>query len=87
MCVLVARRVPHWRRCYSLVLSHSAGENVRKLIKDGFVIRKPAIIHSRSRVNKRNEAKAKGRHTGASLRLGLLVVVGCSGGGVSGPRA
>jgi large subunit ribosomal protein L19e len=41
-----------------------SGDNIRKLIKDGFVIRKPAVIHSRSRVNHREEAKAKGRHTG-----------------------
>lgn len=37
---------------------------VRKLIKDGFIFRKPEIVHSRARVIKRNLAKAKGRHTG-----------------------
>jgi len=44
--------------------------NFRKLIKDGYVIRKPAAIHSRARVNKRNEAKAKGRHSGYGKRRG-----------------
>jgi len=44
--------------------------NFRKLIKDGYVIRKPVAIHSRARVNKRNEAKAKGRHTGYGKRRG-----------------
>jgi hypothetical protein len=41
-----------------------AGQNIRKLIKDGFVIRKPTIIHSRSRARASAEAKSKGRHTG-----------------------
>lgn len=41
-----------------------AGQNVRKLIKDGFVIRKPTKIHSRARARLSAEAKAKGRHTG-----------------------
>ncbi len=41
-----------------------AGQNIRKLIKDGFIIRKPAIIHSRSRARTSAEAKSKGRHTG-----------------------
>ena len=41
-----------------------AGQNIRKLVKDGFVIRKPVKIHSRSRARAAAEAKAKGRHTG-----------------------
>jgi len=44
--------------------------NFRKLIADGYVIRKPAAIHSRARVNKRNAAKSKGRHTGTGKRHG-----------------
>eukprot|EP00958_Prasinococcus_capsulatus_P001096 scaffold100_cov357-Prasinococcus_capsulatus_cf.AAC.28 len=39
-------------------------QNVRKLIKDGFIIRKPQKIHSRARTRAMAEAKAKGRHTG-----------------------
>ena len=46
------------------------GQNFRKLIADGYVIRKPVAIHSRARVNKRNEAKSKGRHTGTGKRHG-----------------
>jgi len=42
----------------------------RKLIKDGYVIRKPNAIHSRARVNKRLDAKRKGRHTGFGKRRG-----------------
>jgi large subunit ribosomal protein L19e len=43
---------------------------VRKLIKDGLIIRKPQAIHSRARVNRRLEAKRKGRHTGIGKRRG-----------------
>jgi len=45
-------------------------QNFRKLIKDGYVIRKPNAIHSRARVNKRLAAKRKGRHTGFGKRRG-----------------
>merc|ERR1711934_27227 len=37
--------------------------NIRKLIKDGFVIRKPTVIHSRDRVRRRLVAKRKGYKT------------------------
>merc|ERR1711871_1258715 len=45
-------------------------QNIRKLVKDGFVIRKPQKIHSRARVRAFLEAKSKGRHTGAGKRRG-----------------
>ena len=45
-------------------------QNIRKLVKDGLVIRKPNVIHSRSRVNRRLDAKRKGRHTGYGKRKG-----------------
>lgn len=41
-----------------------AGQNIRKLVKDGFVIKKPQVIHSRARARAAQEAKVKGRHTG-----------------------
>jgi len=44
--------------------------NLRKLVKDGYVIKKPNAIHSRARVNKRLEAKRKGRHMGTGKRRG-----------------
>lgn len=44
--------------------------NIRKLIKDGYVIKKPNAIHSRFRVNRRHEAKSKGRHMGYGKRKG-----------------
>ena len=39
-------------------------------MKDGFVIRKPVVVHSRARVQRRLEAKRKGRHTGYGKRHG-----------------
>uniref|UniRef100_A0A7S3LH52 Ribosomal protein L19 n=1 Tax=Aplanochytrium stocchinoi TaxID=215587 RepID=A0A7S3LH52_9STRA len=52
-----------------IVMANSR-QNIRKLVKDGFVIKKPEIIHSRARVLERNAAKAKGRHTGTGKRRG-----------------
>merc|ERR1719464_1598023 len=45
-------------------------QNIRKLIKDGFVIKKPVITHSRVRARLRKEAKRKGRHTGHGKQRG-----------------
>eukprot|EP00961_Rhodomonas_salina_P259130 3501095-Rhodomonas_salina.2 len=45
-------------------------QNIRKLVKDGYVIRKPVNIHSRSRVHRKNLAKRKGRHMGTGKRKG-----------------
>jgi len=43
---------------------------VRRLIKDGLIIRKPQVIHSRFRVRKHQEARRKGRHCGPGKRKG-----------------
>ena len=45
-------------------------QNVRRLINDGIIIKKPPVMHSRARVRTRNLAKRKGRHTGAGKRKG-----------------
>merc|ERR1719460_446144 len=45
-------------------------QNIRKLIKDGLVIKKPVAVHSRSRVRANNEARRKGRHSGFGKRKG-----------------
>lgn len=45
-------------------------QNIRKLIKDGFVFKKPQVVHSRSRVMRHLDAKRKGRHTGYGKRKG-----------------
>merc|ERR1712187_496559 len=44
--------------------------NIRKLIKDGLIIRKAVKMHSRSRVRKNLDAKRKGRHMGIGKRRG-----------------
>ncbi|CAI9767839.1 unnamed protein product [Fraxinus pennsylvanica] len=49
-------------------------QNIRKLVKDGFIIRKPTKIHSRSRARRMKEAKRKGRHSGYGKRKGLKLV-------------
>ena len=51
-------------------LSLFAGQNIRKLVKDGLIIKKPQIIHSRARVRKADEARKKGRHSGHGKRKG-----------------
>ncbi|CAG9568836.1 putative 60S ribosomal protein L19 [Leishmania major strain Friedlin] len=45
-------------------------KSVRKLIKDGFIIRKPVKVHSRARWRKMKEAKDMGRHNGVGRREG-----------------
>lgn len=45
-------------------------QTIRKLVKDGYVIRKPVVIHSRARARAKAEAKSKGRHTGYGKRKG-----------------
>merc|ERR1711988_259786 len=44
--------------------------NIRKLAKDGLVIKKPAKVHSRYSVRKHLAAKKKGRHCGTGKRIG-----------------
>merc|ERR1711939_509304 len=44
--------------------------NIRKLAKDGLVIKKPTKNHSRYSVRKHLAAKRKGRHTGTGKRIG-----------------
>jgi len=45
-------------------------KHIRKLVKDGFIIKRLNVVHSRARVRKRNEAKRKGRHSGPGKRKG-----------------
>lgn len=55
---------------FSLFMCWCAGQNIRKLVSDGFVIKKPVTVHSRARVRKMHAAKRKGRHSGYGKRLG-----------------
>eukprot|EP01133_Synstelium_polycarpum_P017883 gene17883-21330_t len=45
-------------------------DNVRRLIKNGFIIRKPVVVHSRFRAREHKAAKNLGRHRGHGNRLG-----------------
>ncbi|KAH1266503.1 60S ribosomal protein L19-2 [Glycine max] len=45
-------------------------QNIRKLVEDGFIIRKPTKIHSCLRARRMKEAKKKGRHSGYGKRKG-----------------
>merc|ERR1719316_820077 len=45
-------------------------QQLRKLIKDGLIIKKPVAIHSRARARAHMEAKRKGRHMGMGKRKG-----------------
>lgn len=45
-------------------------QNIRRLIKDGLVIKKPVAVHSRYRARKTAEARRKGRHSGTGKRRG-----------------
>lgn len=55
---------------YGDIRSKILGQNVKKLIKNGLIIKKPAVVHSRSRAQRHAEAKAKGRHSGIGKRRG-----------------
>ena len=45
-------------------------KNIRKLFKDGLIVRKHVHMHSKSRVKRIHEAKRKGRHSGVGKRKG-----------------
>merc|ERR1719238_1995017 len=45
-------------------------QNVAKLIKNGLIIKKPSVVHSRSRARRFAEARKKGRHMGHGKRKG-----------------
>nr|5T5H_T Chain T, Ribosomal protein L19-like protein [Trypanosoma cruzi] len=54
----------------SEISNANSRKSVRKLIKDGLIIRKPVKVHSRSRWRHMKEAKSMGRHEGAGRREG-----------------
>ena len=47
-------------------------QSVRKLIKNGMIVKKHNLMHSRARVNLRHDAKARGNHTGYGKRRGTM---------------
>jgi len=54
----------------SEISNANSRQDIRKLIKDGYIIKKPQVIHSRFRVREQLKAKRKGRHTGPGKRKG-----------------
>ncbi|XP_054158729.1 60S ribosomal protein L19-like [Oppia nitens] len=52
------------------IANANSRQHIRKLIKDGLIIRKPVAVHSRARVRRNTEARRKGRHTGPGKRKG-----------------
>ena len=56
------------------IANANSRQNIRKLVKDGLIIKKPTTIHSRSRVRRALEAKRKGRHSGEGSVCVLALV-------------
>jgi large subunit ribosomal protein L19e len=54
----------------SEIANANSRQNIRKLIKDGLIIKKPTVVHSRSRVRDMAAAKRMGRHSGTGKRQG-----------------
>jgi large subunit ribosomal protein L19e len=52
------------------IAAANSRKGIRRLIKDGFIIRKPQKVHSRARWRAMKEAKSMGRHTGTGRRQG-----------------
>ncbi|GJR36955.1 plastid transcriptionally active 3 [Tanacetum coccineum] len=52
----------------------TAGQNIRKFVKDGFIINELPKIHSRSHARRMKESKRKRRHSGYSIFLAFLFV-------------
>ncbi|EEB20480.1 60S ribosomal protein L19, putative [Pediculus humanus corporis] len=52
------------------IANTNSRQNIRKLIKDGLIIKKPVAVHSRARVRQFTEARRKGRHCGFGKRKG-----------------
>ena len=45
-------------------------QTIRKLVRDGLIIKKPVTMHSRARARELNEARRIGRHRGLGKRKG-----------------
>ncbi|RKP27896.1 ribosomal protein L19e-domain-containing protein, partial [Syncephalis pseudoplumigaleata] len=52
------------------IANANSRQNIRKLVKDGLIIRKPNVGQSRFRMRVRLAAKRKGRHSGVGKRHG-----------------
>lgn len=52
------------------IANANSRQAIRKLVKDGLIIKKPQAVHSRFHTRKMAEAKKKGRHSGPGKRRG-----------------
>ncbi|KAB0353835.1 hypothetical protein FD755_023469 [Muntiacus reevesi] len=52
------------------ITNANSRQQIRKLIKDGLIIRKPVTVHCRARCRKNTLARRKGRHMGIGKRKG-----------------
>jgi large subunit ribosomal protein L19e len=52
------------------ISSANSRQTIRRLAKDGLIIKKPITIHSRARARALNEARRNGRHRGFGKRKG-----------------
>uniref|UniRef100_A0A6Q2YLG2 Ribosomal protein L19 n=1 Tax=Esox lucius TaxID=8010 RepID=A0A6Q2YLG2_ESOLU len=52
------------------IANANSRQQIRKLVKDGLIIRKPVTVHSRARCRKNTLARRKGRHMGVGKRKG-----------------
>merc|ERR1712195_465159 len=55
--------------CNEIKLANSR-KNIRKMFKDGLIVRRKVAMHSRSRVKRHEAEKRKGRHAGPGCRKG-----------------
>uniref|UniRef100_A0A8C5WJA5 Large ribosomal subunit protein eL19 n=1 Tax=Leptobrachium leishanense TaxID=445787 RepID=A0A8C5WJA5_9ANUR len=52
------------------IANANSSQQIRKLVKDGLIIRKPVTVNSRARCRKNTLACRKGRHMGIGKRKG-----------------
>ena len=57
--------------CSEVALANSR-KNIRKLYKDGLIVRRQTAMHSRTRVKRHEAEKRKGRHAGPGHRKGAM---------------
>ncbi|NXB54399.1 RL19 protein, partial [Leucopsar rothschildi] len=66
------------------IANANSRQQIRKLIKDGLIIRKPVTVHSRARCRKNTLARRKGRHMGIGGESGIIPPVDHSRGALGG---
>ncbi|NXW47690.1 RL19 protein, partial [Nyctiprogne leucopyga] len=62
------------------IANANSRQQIRKLIKDGLIIRKPVTVHSRARCRKNTLARRKGRHMGIARSSASLLRAGRAAG-------